>query len=131
MAMGSPLGPVLANIYMVELEKSIIPTLSDHLKIWKRYVDDTLAFVKIGMHDYVLDRLNSFDEKIKFTYELSREDTINFLDTKIMWKLDRFHTTVHRKKTNTDLYIHWEAEAPKTWKRSTLRGLIRRAFNIC
>ena len=54
---------------MVELEKCIIPTLSDHLKSWKRYVDDTLAFVKIGMHDYVLDRLNSFDEKIKFTYD--------------------------------------------------------------
>ena len=48
-----------------------------------------------------------------------------------MRKQDRFQTTVHQKKTNTDLYIHWEAEAPKTWKRSTLRGLIRTAFNIC
>ena len=62
--MGSPLGLVLANIHMVELKKCIIPTLSDHLISWKRYVDDTLAFGKIGMHEYVLDRLNSFEEKL-------------------------------------------------------------------
>ena len=31
-AMGSPLGPVLANIFMVELERSVIPTLMDKMK---------------------------------------------------------------------------------------------------
>ena len=28
-AMGSPLGPVLANIFMVELETSVIPNLNE------------------------------------------------------------------------------------------------------
>ena len=31
-AMGSPLVPVLANIFMVELERSVIPTLMDKMK---------------------------------------------------------------------------------------------------
>ena len=44
-AMGSPLGPVLANIFMVELEQNIIPTLSKDISLWKRYVDDTICFV--------------------------------------------------------------------------------------
>ena len=30
-AMGSPLGPVIAGIFMVELEKSLIPTLIEHM----------------------------------------------------------------------------------------------------
>ena len=42
-AMGSPLGPVLANIFMVELERSVIPTLMDKMTCWTRYVDDTLC----------------------------------------------------------------------------------------
>ena len=41
-AMGSPLVPVLLGILMVELEKNLIHTLSEHLSCWKRYVDDTI-----------------------------------------------------------------------------------------
>ena len=40
--MDSPLGPVLANILMVELERNLIPTLSNDIPLWKRYVDDTI-----------------------------------------------------------------------------------------
>ena len=35
-AMGSPLGPVLSGIFMVELENNLIHTLSEHLICWKR-----------------------------------------------------------------------------------------------
>ena len=31
-AMGSPLGPVLAGIIMVELENSIVPKMNSHLR---------------------------------------------------------------------------------------------------
>ena len=44
-AMHSPLGPVLADILMVELENKLVPTLTDYMKFWKRYVDDTICFV--------------------------------------------------------------------------------------
>ena len=44
-AMGSPLGPVLANIFMTELEIAMIPSLGNYLQNWKRFVDDTFAFV--------------------------------------------------------------------------------------
>ena len=39
-SMGSQLGPVLANIFMLELERSIIPTLTGKMKCWTRYVDE-------------------------------------------------------------------------------------------
>ena len=42
--------PVLAGIFMVELEIKIkiIPTFTDSISDWRRYVDDTFAFVKKG-----------------------------------------------------------------------------------
>ena len=46
-AMGSLLGPVLVNMFMVELERTIIPSLSDKIKLWKRYVDETIDFLKL------------------------------------------------------------------------------------
>ena len=46
--MGSPLGPVLANIIMTELEKIIVKDLVDKslIKVYMRYVDDTLLLVR-------------------------------------------------------------------------------------
>ena len=44
--MGLPLGPVLAGIFMVELERAILPTLREHMSPSKSYVDDTISYIK-------------------------------------------------------------------------------------
>ena len=44
-SMGSSLGPIKAGIFMVDLETKLIPQMSEFLKFWKRYVDDTLCIV--------------------------------------------------------------------------------------
>ena len=59
-AMGSPLGPKIAGIFMVELEKSLIPNWMEHMSPWKRYVDDTIAVIKLSSIEHVLSILNSF-----------------------------------------------------------------------
>ena len=69
-AMGSPLGPVMANIFMVELKSVLVPKLNDHVKnYWIRFVDDTFVYVKRGLIEYALSVLNLFHDNIKFTYE--------------------------------------------------------------
>ena len=72
-AMGSPLGPVLANIFTVDLERNIIPTLSNDILLWKRYVDDTICFIKLTSINKVLETLN-----IKFNIETEIENKISF-----------------------------------------------------
>ena len=131
-AMGSPLGPVLANIFMSELESLLIPRLRDDVDLWYRYVDDTFAFVRDGKIEHVLEILNGFHPSIKFTHECESNGVISFLDVKISTLDDRsFATEVHRKDTDTNIYLHWRSFAPKAWKIGTLKGLIRRAFNVC
>ena len=131
-AMGSPLGPVIANIFMSELESTLVPLMSDDISFWARYVDDTFAFVRRGSKQRILDRLNSFHPNIRFTDEVEVEGRIAFLDVLVTTNPDRsFNTEVYRKPTDTNIYIHWQAFAPKAWKTGTLRGLIRRAFILC
>ena len=131
-AMGSPLGPVLANIFMVELEKTLVPQLQDQVSLWYRYVDDTFSFIKRDCVDNVLQVLNSFHENIKFTFEKEGDNTLSFLDVKVIKKSDgSFDTDIHRKQTDTNIYLNWNSFAPKTWKIGTLKGLIRRALTIC
>ena len=52
--MGSPLGPVLAGIFMVHLERTLSPTLNKHMNPWKRYVDDTVSIIKETSIAYVV-----------------------------------------------------------------------------
>ena len=70
--MGSPLGSLIANIYMCELETNLIPTFGQTIQFWTRYVDDTFAFIEPTSIQAVLQRLNSYDESIQFTYEKTR-----------------------------------------------------------
>ena len=78
--MGSPLGPILANIFMVELEKIIIPKLEREVKLWRRFVDDTICFAKMDSLNYILLTINSFHKNIKFTMEIEQNSTTPFLD---------------------------------------------------
>ena len=130
--MGSLLGPVIANIFMVELERSIIPQLEGTVALWYRYVDDTFTIIRKDCVEAVLESLNGFHRNIEFTFEKEANGSISFLDVSVIRKLDgAFDTDIHRKSTDTNVYINWEAFAPKSWKRGTLKGLIRRAFTIC
>ena len=77
---GSPLGPVLTEICMVNLETSLAPQLNVYLNFWRCYVDDTITFIKTGSVEYLLSVLNNFHPKIKFTYEMEVESKLAFLD---------------------------------------------------
>ena len=53
-AMGSPLGLVLSVVFMVELERIILSTLKEHMSPWKRYVDNTISYIKEEPIEHVL-----------------------------------------------------------------------------
>ena len=63
-AMDSPLGPVLANIFMIELENSLLPNLTKYITFWKRYVDNAICFAKKGTTEFIISVLTSFDKNI-------------------------------------------------------------------
>ena len=107
-AMRSRLGPAIASIFRVELERSLLPKLSSYMTSWKRYVDDTIAYVKTDAIDQVLSILNSFHTNISFIYKQEINRKISFLDMLILRNGNSFGTTVHRKSTHNDIYLHWE-----------------------
>ena len=130
--MGSPLGPVLANVFMVHLEETIVPQLQNEMPTWRRYVDDTFTVVKKGKRDEVIALLNSFHPNIKFTHEVEIDQQIAFLDVLLKkGENGMVQTSVYRKPTNNSIYIHWQSYAPKQWKVGTVTGIIRRAYEIC
>ena len=130
-AMGSPLSPVLAGIFMAELERTILPTLRDHISPWKRYVDDTIFCIKEESVEHVPSKLNGYHDNTEFTYEIDNDGKLPFLDLLVVSKDYKVETTVYRKSTNNDIYLHWQSFSPTTWKRGSLQTLVSRAFKVC
>ena len=94
-------------------------------------MDDTICFIKIEYVDNILSVLNGFDNNIKFTVEEEKEGMLPFLDVLICRNDKSIETTVYRKSTNNDIYLNWNAFAPDTWKRGTLKALVERAYTVC
>ena len=91
-SMGSPSGPVLANIIMTEFQKIIVKDLvgKSLIKVYMRYVDDTLLLVKEKDIKPIHERSNSFDKNIKFTIGFP-DGNVHFLDIHI----DKNHTSIY------------------------------------
>ena len=109
---------------MVKFERNVLPILKNHLSCWKRYVDDTICFIKNGSFEHVPSTLNNSHSSIKFNYEAESGNKSSFLDVQL-------EACVFRKLTKTDIYIHWNSFAPFQWKLSTPKTLVYRAYVVC
>ena len=112
-AMGSPLGPVLTGIFMVNLERPLVSKLNVYINFWKRSVDDTINFIKIGSVEYLVSLLNNFPPKITFTYEMEVASKLACLDILLHRDGRDIITAVYRKVTNNDVYLKWSSFYPK------------------
>ena len=79
--MGSPLGPVVANIFMCDFEEKWLLNAKVSPLIWNRYVDDTFTmFHNKDSANEFLHYFNSCHSNIKFTIEFEQNNAIRFLD---------------------------------------------------
>ena len=131
--MGSPIIPIVANLFMEDLESKALATSLNPPSLWKRFVDDTFIITKKSHKNSLLEHINSIDNNIKFTCEEFRDDgSIPFLDILIIPEEDgRLNTTVYRKPTHTDLYLQWDSHHNIPSKYSVIGTLFHRAKTIC
>ena len=126
--MGSPVSPVITNLYMEAFEEQAIESAPYKPKIWKRYVDDTFTILHRGNVDSFLHHLNSQQPTIRFTMESEKESKIAFLNTSVSREPDgRLTTSVYRKPTHTDQYFTYDSRHPQSVKRGIVKCLYDRA----
>ena len=134
-AMGAPLAPIIADIFMSHLEETLMDRLKQNgICEWHRYVDDTFVLVEPTTKiENVLEILNNFHPSISFTRQLEKNCSIPFLDVWVTRSSETkiFQTAVYRKETFTGLMIKWDSFVPVNYKKSSIVSMIQRALTTC
>ena len=100
-AMGSPLGPLMANAFMCSVEKNLARE-NKLPSFYKRYVDDTLALVRDHSDaTEFLTTLKDSHPSIRFTMEVATNNRLPFIGMEIMNTGQLLETCVFRKNTNS------------------------------
>ena len=121
--MGIPLSPVVANVCMVVVKDSALPTTTVAAKIWKRFFDDNFVNIKRESVSTLHETLNPTDPKISFTNETKNNNgRIAFLNSLVSRNNCIVSTGVYRKSTQTDRYLDFSSYHVKKHKIRAFRA---------
>ncbi|XP_070532995.1 uncharacterized protein [Ptychodera flava] len=129
--MGSPVSPIVCNLYMEHLEQIAIATAPHPPLWWFRYVDDTHTKLKKCHAQEFTDHLNTLDPDIKFTTEGEENRSLAFLDTLSVVQEDgSINLKIYRKPTHTDQYLNFTSNHPLQQKLGVIQTLFHRAESV-
>ena len=131
-AMGSPLAPILANIFMGFHEQNWINDYDNAKPLfYRRYVDDIFCVFR-DENDAMLffDYINKQHNNITFTYETEHDNKLPFLDVLLTKSHDACVTSTYHKPTYTGLLLNFFSFTPLSYKTGLIRTLVDRARKL-
>ena len=132
-AMGSPISPILAHLFMSNLEENIDRYKRKKSEVYYRYVDDIFMIINGTQKDIQKFKkfMNTLETTIRFTVEVQMNNKLPFLDVMIERTDETLITYVYHKPTDTGLYLKWLSNQPKIYKINLVKCLCNRAARIC
>ena len=124
-AMGSALGPTLANAFLYHYEKLWLNSCPPEFKpvVYIRYVDDVFVLFKSKDHLQLFAKcMNTGHKNLNFTF---------FLDVKITRGSNGFSTSLFRKATFSGVFTIFDSFIFESYKTGLIFTLLFRCFTIC
>lgn len=130
--MGSPIAPILADIYLEYILDKKLPTLPFSVPFIYKFVDDIITAIPSNQQETMIEIFNDFHPRLVFTTELEKPDgSIPFLDILLLHQPNgKIVTKWWQKPQNSGRYIHYTSHCPYHYKINTAKNLINRAHKL-
>ena len=132
-AMGSPLGPTLANVFLCYWEEIWLDKCPTQFRplYYRRYVDDTFLLFSSQSHvNKFLKYMNTRHDNIDFTHEIEIDDRLAFLDVLVTREESGLITSIYRKPTFSGLYTNFNSFISDKYKTGLIYCLLFRIFTL-
>ncbi|XP_030749952.1 uncharacterized protein LOC115877775 [Sitophilus oryzae] len=86
--MGASISPIISSYVLDGLLAQGIERVPYNIPFIKRYVDDLILSVPMDMTDHILDVFNDLSDSLKFTIEREVDNSIPFLDMRLIRRPD-------------------------------------------
>ena len=132
--MESPLGPIMANIFLSHHEGKWLNKCSIEFKpsFFRRYVDHSFVlFESSESADSFREYISSKDQNKNVIVEQENVGSLSFFEVKICRKNGKFITSVYIKPTFSGVFTNYESFIPTYQKRGLLHTLLHMNFSIC
>ena len=132
-SMDSLLAPILAHLFMSDLENQMQNYKKKRPELYYRYEDDIFAVLHGNQKDIgtFLKFMNKIEPSIKFNIEMQSDSKLPFLDVMVERTEKDLITYVYMKPTDTGLYLKWISNQPRNYKINLIKCLCIRAKRIC
>ncbi|XP_044764379.1 uncharacterized protein LOC123320947 [Coccinella septempunctata] len=129
--MGSPLSAILATIILDYLLDMILPTIWFHIPFFYKFVDDLFCAIPADKTAFILDTFNGFNANLKFTMEVERDNSLPFLDTRVIRsENNRILLDWYQKPTASGRFINFHSQHPYNQKINMIKELKNRVCYI-
>ena len=129
-AMESPLGPLLANVFMCSIEDKLDQD-GKFPSYYRRYGDVTFTIMPdIAWAEIFLDTLNRWHSSATFTMEVERNASLPFIGVERLKLAPRIKIKAYVKPTNTGFLLHYQSHVDNRYNRSLVTTMFDRAYRI-
>ena len=111
-----------------DLEECCINKLSFSPLFYGRYVDDIFTIIPNDKIDEMLYVFNAYDDRLKFTHETESNETLNFLELKLIRNNNRIITDWYHKETYSGRLLNYKSNHPISQKRAMVFSLVDKVF---
>ena len=133
-AMGTPMAPTIANLFMGKLEQDLLRKSPWNIDIefWRRFIDDIFILWQHGEDELKLfvNWLNEQHDSIKFTSQYGRKE-VPYLDLNMSIENGKITTDLYKKTTDTNTILPFSSCHPRHCVRGIPYGQCLRLRRIC
>jgi hypothetical protein len=129
-AMGNPVAPTYAILYLAYTEQKMIAIHNTKLICYLRYIDDIfLIWRSMSTHDYKIPQAYLRRSKLDFT-ATAPDDAVVFLDMTVYKEGNKLHVREYQKPGNPHLYVPAHSAHPPGLLKAIIYGNVKRLYKI-
>lgn len=133
MPMGNPLSPTVADIVLDDLLDNTIQELNNKgilINFITKYVDDTLLIINKKDINEIQNTFNKYHQKIQFTFEIETNNSISYLDAKLIRNGSSIKFDWYHKSMASGRIMNYHTTQPKSQIINTAKSFIMRVLRI-